>query len=152
MAPDNSPQKPEPRPSTDAELEAEVARWRVAARRGLEELTAKSQAASARFEREIAELSQAFASSKARLEESRAELAAVRDAGKAEIEAALRQVERRRRQVATLRTKVLNRERRRLELSGSLAWRIAGPLHRLELGVRSALVKAARLRRRMLRR
>ena len=130
------------------ELEAEVARWRDAATRGLDEIAGKARAASERFERETAELIGTLASVRAQLEASRTQSKALTQAR----DVALQQVDRRQARVRSLRAKIIRREVRRIEMMKSLSWRITAPLRWIPKAIQRALLSGARLRRRLLKR
>ena len=129
-----------------AELEREAARWKDAARRGLDEISERARAAAARFEAESAELNQALTIIKAELTASQAQATAAAEAR----DAASALAERRQRRVRALRAKVLERERRRMRITRSVSWRITAPLRWIPAALNRLLKRGARLRRRML--
>ena len=124
-----------------AELEREAARWKDAARRGLDEISERARAAAARFEVQTAELNQALTAIKAQALAA----AQARDAASA-------LADRRQRRVRSLRAKVLERERRRMRMTRSVSWRITAPLRWVSDALGRLLKRGARLRRRMLKR
>ena len=131
-----------------AELEEEAARWRDAARRGVDELAEKARAQAERFEQQAAELTQALAAVRAQLEASRAQTRGVTQAR----DAALQEVERRKARIRALKARVVRREVRRIEMLRSPSWRITAPMRWLPRFVQRTLLETARLRRRLLRR
>ena len=131
-----------------AELEREAARWREAARRGLDEIADRARAAAGRFEHQTAELNRALDAIRSELAASRTEAAAAAVAR----DAACALAERRQRRVRALRAKVLERERRRMRMTRSLSWRITWPLRWIPDALQRLLKGGARLRRRMLKR
>ncbi|HEY5412112.1 MAG TPA: hypothetical protein VIJ94_15425, partial [Caulobacteraceae bacterium] len=60
--------------------------------------------------------------------------------------------ERRQRRVRALRAKVLGRERRRMQMTRSLSWRITAPLRWLPAALHRLMRRAARLRRKLFKR
>ena len=131
-----------------AELEREAARWKDAARRGLDEISERARAAAARFEAQTSELNQALTAIKTELTASQAQAAAAAEAR----DAASALADRRQRRVRSLRAKVLERERRRMRMTGSVSWRITAPLRWIPAALSRFLKRGARLRRRMLKR
>jgi chromosome segregation ATPase len=131
-----------------AGLERDVDRWRDAARRGLDEIAERARAAAARFEAETATLNQALTAAKAELKASRAEATAAAEA----LHSASALAERRQRRVRALRAKVLGRERRRMQMTRSLSWRITAPLRWLPAALHRLMRRGARLRRKLFRR
>ena len=131
-----------------AGLERDVDRWRDAARRGLDEIAERARAAAARFEAETATLNQALTAAKAELAASKAEAASAAEA----LHSASALAERRQRRVKALRAKVLGRERRRLQMTRSLSWKITAPLRWLPAAGRRLMRRGARLRRKLFRR
>jgi chromosome segregation ATPase len=117
-----------------AGLEDEAARWRDAARRGLDEISERARQAQATYELQTAELGQALTAAKARLEVVRGE------------------TERSQRQVRSLRAKVVRRERRHMQMTRSLSWRITAPLRWMTRPLGRLLLAGARLRRRLMKR
>ncbi len=130
------------------ELEGEAARWKDAARRGLDEIAERARAAAARFEQQTRELNQALTAIKAELTASQAQAAAAADAR----DAASALAARGQRRARSLKAKVLERERRRMRMTRSLSWRITAPLRWLPAALSRLMKRAARLRRRMLKR
>ena len=130
------------------ELEREVERWRGAATRGLDEIAERARDAAQRFERQEAELNQALAAVRAQLETSLGQA----DAALTARDGALKDLERSRRRIGSLRAKVMRREARRVQMTRSLSWRITAPLRWMALAMQRLLLSGARLRRRMLRR
>ena len=124
-----------------AELEREAARWKDAARRGLDEISERARAAAARFEAQTTELNQALTAIKAQAMAA----AEAHDAASA-------LAERRQRRVRSLGAKVLERERRRMRMTRSISWRITAPLRWISAALERLLRRGARLRRRMLKR
>ena len=124
-----------------AELEREAARWKDAARRGLDEISERARAAAARFEAQTVELNQALTAIKAQATAA----AEARDAASA-------LADRRQRRVRSLRAKVLERERRRMRMTRSVSWRITAPLRWVCAAWERLMKRGARLRRRMLKR
>lgn len=131
-----------------ADLEREAARWKDAARRGLDEIAERARAQGTRFEQQSAELSRALTAIRAELATSQAEAEAAAQARDAFIALA----DRRQRRVRSLKAKVLARERRRMRMTRSLSWRITAPLRWIPAALHRLLKRGARLRRRMLKR
>ena len=123
------------------DLEREVERWRDAALRGVEAVAEKARAAAERYERETAELIQNLAAARAQAQA----VALARDAAQQE-------VERRKTRIRSLRAKVIQRERRRIEMMESPSWRVTAPLRWLQKAPHELLLRGARLRRRLLKR
>ena len=123
------------------DLEREVERWRDAALRGVEAVAEKARAAAERYERETAELIQSLAAARAQAQAA----ALARDAAQQE-------VERRKTRIRSLRAKVVQRERRRIEMMESPSWRVTAPLRWLQKAPHQLLLRGARLRRRLLKR
>lgn len=131
-----------------AALEDEAARWREAARRGLDEIAERALKAQARYELEAGELNQALTAAKAQLEAARAEARAIAQAR----DEAREEAERRQRRIRSLKAKVVRREQRRMQMTRSLSWRITAPLRWIPAALGRLLLGGARLRRRMLKR
>jgi chromosome segregation ATPase len=131
-----------------AALEDEAARWREAARRGLDEIAERALKAQARFELETGELNQALTAAKAQLEAARAEARTIAQAR----DEAREEAERRQRRIRSLKAKVVRREQRRMQMTRSLSWRITAPLRWIPAALGRLLLGGARLRRRMLKR
>lgn len=129
-----------------AELEREAARWRDAARRGLDEIAERARAAAARFEAETAELNRALTAIRGELASSQAQAAGALQ----ERDAATARAESRQQRVQALEAEVLEHERRRTQMTGSVSWRITAPLRRMAAGLERLLKRGAKLRRRML--
>ena len=130
------------------ELEQEAARWREAAQRGLDEIAGRARATAERFAAETAELNRALTIVKAELAASQAQAAQALQAR----DEATALAERRRRRAASLRAKVVGREKRRMQMAGSLSWRITAPLRWMPAALHRMLKRGARLRRRLLKR
>jgi len=123
------------------DLEREVERWREAALRGVEAVAEKARAAAERYEKETAELISSLSAARAQAQA----VALARDT-------ALQEVERRKSRIRALRAKVIQRERRRIELMESPSWRLTAPLRWLQAAPHQLLLRGARLRRRLLKR
>ena len=131
-----------------SEFEREAERWRDAARRGLDEIAERARAAAARFEIETTALNGALTRAKAELSASQAHAEAASEAR----DVAFALAERRHRRVRALRAKVVGRERRRMQMTRSLSWRITAPLRWLPAVLHRMMRRAARLRRKLLKR
>jgi chromosome segregation ATPase len=133
-------------PDELARLEAEVERWKGAARRLADEIGEEARAAKAAHQRANAELSHTLAAVRAQLEASRRQLvatAAARDAAQGELE-------RKTARVRVLTARVLRREAARIAMARTVSWRITAPLRALHRALLPALLRGARLRRRLL--
>ncbi len=128
-----------------SELEEDVERWRDAARRGVDEVARKARETAERFERQTAELSEALSLARSQLEASRTLTRSMTQAR----DAALKEAERRKARILTLRTRIVRREARKVR---SLSWRITAPLRWLERTSHRWLLRGARLRRRLFKR
>jgi len=158
------------------ELEREVERWRCAATGGVEAVSERALLAARRFEERSAELDRTLKAAYAELEASRADIDAAARARDAEVlaraaamqarddavrardnallarDAARTDLKHARRRAGWLKTKVLRREARRIQMMRSASWRITAPLRWLSGVLRRAARGGARLRRRLLRR
>jgi chromosome segregation ATPase len=123
------------------DLEREVERWRDAALSGVEAVAEKARAAVARYERETAELISGLTTARAQAQA----VALARDQ-------ALQEVERRKARIRVLRAKVMQRERRRIEMMQSPSWQVTAPLRWAPKAMHELLRRGARLRRRLLKR
>ena len=112
-----------------AELEREAARWRTAARKGLQEISVKAKAAAERFEAQTTELNADLSAMRAELEASRSETSAV---------------EAQRRAAASARDKAVALA---ASMTRSWSWRLTAPLRRTAEAVHRLLKRGARLRR-----
>jgi chromosome segregation ATPase len=117
-----------------AAFQEEADRWREAARRGLDEIGERARQAQARFDLQTAELNQALTAAKVRLEAAREE------------------AERRQRRARSLKARVVSREKRRMQMTRSLSWRITAPLRWAIAATERRLLAGARLRRRLFKR
>lgn len=131
-----------------ADLERDVERWRGTATRGVDEIAERARATAERFEQQSAELNQTLAVVRAKLEASRVQT----DAASQARDGALKDLERSRRRLGSLKAKLLRREARRVQMTRSFSWRITAPLRWLAQGMKRLLLGGARLRRRMFRR
>ena len=126
-----------------ADLEADVERWRDAARRGVDEVALRARETAERFERQTQELVEALDLTRAQLDASRAQTRSMIQAR----DAALREVERRKARISSLKARIVRREARKVR---SLSWRITAPLRWWERASHRLLLRGARLRRRIL--